>query len=210
MNAKSVVKNRVLTKKIAEYFQKFPEKSSVVVKADLGDQQVFWKAVREGVDSFRVCEVKTTTENYAIKADTMSEAISPTFADISRTFLNVTSKPFQPSDIANAKRVIRTKSLQLTTPEEQQMATAIMSNLDTIAGSPRSSSNVAKSGTSQVKMAGENKKKKIVTGAPPKAKLTKEADDNVKKKSKKIPMKKGQKTKKMMMTAKNCLPSKAP
>lgn len=179
MNARSLVKNKLLLKKVSEYFAKHPEKNSVTLRANLGEQEVFWKAVRENND-FAIVEVKTETKTFNIK-NSVTEAASPAFADVSRAFMDLLSKPYQHSDVENSKRIIKTKVLQIKAPDEQERANNMLSYLNNL--SSRAQKPASKMSEP---MAGEGKKKskKFVTGAPPSAKLTQEAGEKKQKKKK--------------------------
>lgn len=77
MNNTEVVKNSIIVNKISEYFAKNPDKTSVVVKADLGENKLFWRAVREGVSTFRVTEVKTSTSSFMCEVKMPKQKMAP-------------------------------------------------------------------------------------------------------------------------------------
>lgn len=74
MDANQIVKNRILANQISQYFQDNPARESVIIKADLGENKVYWRAIREGDNRFRITEVRTNTTSYIFEAKLSSKA----------------------------------------------------------------------------------------------------------------------------------------
>jgi transcriptional regulatory protein LevR len=74
MKPKQIVKSKVLLNKVADYFATHPTKESVVVKVDLGESKVYWRAVRESPNRISVTEVKTVTESFVFEVEEQAPA----------------------------------------------------------------------------------------------------------------------------------------
>lgn len=137
MNNKQIVKNRVLVRKISEYFQKHPEKDSVVLNANLGESKLFWKAVREGHNKFKITEVNTSTSNFMFEVRTPLRETSAPFGDISKSFMDTVSNRPDPKDIQNTIRVLNAKAVMLQDPAERDRAGNMIASLTALASAGR-------------------------------------------------------------------------
>lgn len=118
--------------KITEYFQSNPTKESVIVKSAADNKsKVFWRAVREGANRFKITEVSTNTDTFMFQIAETSSA----FNDLSKAFMDAVSSPSNPAALTNALKLMGTKQGMLDDPGEQQRADAMLSNLSALAKS---------------------------------------------------------------------------
>lgn len=72
---KTIIKNKVLVNKLKEYFSKHPDKKSVVLKADLKESKIFWRA-ELSADRVKITEVRTTTSDFDFVGNDLNEIVS--------------------------------------------------------------------------------------------------------------------------------------
>lgn len=146
---KKIVKNSLLLNKITEYFAKNPQRNSVVVKAAIDGNKVFWRAVREGASKFRITEVNTSTNSFLFEIDSdkkgsasspngampidklpkksLSEA-SPAYGQISKMVVDAIASP-DPSAVSKAIKQISALSAKITDKHEAEQVAAILDYL---------------------------------------------------------------------------------
>lgn len=131
MNKSNVVKKNLLYRKIKEYFSKNPKATSLIVKADVGENKTLWKVVREG-KNFKVVEVNTLREEFTFEGEippTVREAASLEYSNLSRQFVQAMTPPFDHTKLSNVLKAANQAVGKVVDPKEKQEIGAMVGAL---------------------------------------------------------------------------------
>jgi hypothetical protein len=131
-SAFNMVKNRMLLGKITEYFSKNSDRNSVVLKANLGGRNIFWRAIRESTNQFRIVEVSTSTTSFLFEVETgkqkaIKEA-SAEFSQISKAYMAAMDSPDQAAKSQAVKQIYQLAP-KVKDPKEIEQTSAILDDL---------------------------------------------------------------------------------
>ena len=73
---KQAVREKLLGQKLTEYFSANPSKKTVVMRANIGEGNVYWRATKEGTNVFKVTEVTTKEESFSVVTESKKKALS--------------------------------------------------------------------------------------------------------------------------------------